>query len=52
LDLKTGQIQRTLTGHTNAVYKPSFSPDEKLLASSGRDLTRRRYCSLERYVIQ
>lgn len=39
VDMATGAVQRTLTGHTNAVYKPAFSPDEKLLASSSRDLT-------------
>jgi WD40 repeat protein len=41
VDLDTGVVQQTLTGHTNALYKPSFSPDEKLLASSSRDLTAR-----------
>src|ERR1041385_3769617 len=39
VDVATGEIKRTFTGHTNAIYKPIFSPDEKLLASSGRDLT-------------
>lgn len=41
LDAATGQLQRILTGHTNAVYKAVFSPDEKLLASSSRDRTAR-----------
>ena len=41
VDMATGAVQRTLTGHTNALYKPTFSPDEKLLASSSRDLTAR-----------
>jgi WD40 repeat protein len=40
-DVATGQMQRTLTGHTNAVYKAEFSPNEKLIASSSRDLTAR-----------
>jgi WD40 repeat protein len=39
VDLKTGEVKRTLTGHTNAVYIAHFSPDEKLLASSSRDNT-------------
>ena len=39
VDLNTGEIKRTLTGHTNAVYIANFSPDEKLLASSSRDRT-------------
>lgn len=38
-DAATGQVKRTLTGHTNAIYKAVFSPNEKLLASSSRDLT-------------
>src|SRR5256885_6181423 len=37
VDLSTGEIERTLTGHTNVVYVATFSPDEKLLASSSRD---------------
>jgi len=41
VNMVTGAVQRTLTGHTNALYKPTFSPDEKLLASSSRDLTAR-----------
>jgi WD40 repeat protein len=40
-DVATGQVKRTLSGHTNAVYKAIFSPDEKLLASSSRDATAR-----------
>jgi WD40 repeat protein len=40
-DLVSGQIQRTLTGHTNSLYKAQFSPDEKLIASSSRDFTAR-----------
>ncbi len=35
----TGNVQRTLSGHTNALYKAIFSPNEKLLASSSRDTT-------------
>src|SRR5436305_14726058 len=40
-DVASGQIQRTLTGHTNSIYKAEFSPNEKLLASSSRDSTAR-----------
>jgi len=40
-DLVSGQLQRTLTGHTNSTYKAEFSPDEKLIASSSRDQTAR-----------
>src|SRR5687768_16698190 len=40
-DVASGQVQRTLTGHTNSIYKADFSPNEKLLASSSRDLTAR-----------
>ena len=40
-DLPSGQMQRTLTGHTNAVYIAGFSPNEKLIASSSRDTTAR-----------
>ena len=39
VDMDTGAVQRTLTAHTNAMYRAIFSPDEKLLASSSRDLT-------------
>ena len=41
IDMATGVVQLTLTGHTNLVYRAIFSPDEKLLASSSRDLTAR-----------
>lgn len=40
-DLASGQIQRTLTGHTNAIYVAELSPNGKLVASSSRDLTAR-----------
>ena len=40
-DVASGQLQRTLTGHTNVVYKADLSPNEKLIASSSRDLTAR-----------
>src|SRR5216110_1278504 len=43
LDMATGEIQRTLTGHTNVVYRSIFNPDEKLLASSSRDRTARTW---------
>lgn len=38
-NIETGQIIRTLTGHTNVIYKAVFSPNEKLIASSSRDTT-------------
>ena len=41
VDMATGEIRRTITGHTNAIYMAIFSPDEKLMASSSRDLTAR-----------
>ena len=41
VDMNTGEVQRTLTGHTNGIYRAVFSPDEKLLASSSRDTTAR-----------
>jgi WD40 repeat protein len=41
VDMASGAVQKTLTGHTNMIYKAIFSPDEKLLASSGRDRTAR-----------
>src|SRR5258708_7907723 len=41
LDMATGEVQRTLTGHTNVVYRSIFSSDEKLIASSSRDRTAR-----------
>jgi len=40
-DVASGQMQRTLTGHTNSIYKAEFSPNEKLIASSSRDTTAR-----------
>jgi WD40 repeat protein len=41
IDAASGTVQRTLSGHTNAIYMTAFTPDEKLLASSSRDLTAR-----------
>ena len=41
LNTASGTVQRTFSGHTNAIYIAVFSPDEKLLASSSRDLTAR-----------
>ena len=40
-DVPSGQMQRTLTGHTNSIYNADFSPNEKLIASSSRDTTAR-----------
>ncbi|HXQ73997.1 MAG TPA: WD40 repeat domain-containing protein [Pyrinomonadaceae bacterium] len=40
-DLASGELQRTLTGHTNSTYMAEFSPNEKLIASSSRDTTAR-----------
>lgn len=40
-DFASGQLQRTLTGHTNSTYIAEFSPNEKLIASSSRDTTAR-----------
>lgn len=39
VDMASGEIKRTLSGHTNYVYMANFSPDAKLLASSSRDNT-------------
>jgi WD40 repeat protein len=41
VDMTSGHVLRTFTGHTNAVYRAIFNHDEKLLASSSRDLTAR-----------
>ncbi len=40
-DVASGQMRRTLNGHTNSVYKAEFSPNDKLIASSSRDTTAR-----------
>ncbi len=40
-DVASGEMQRTLTGHTNSTYRADFSPDERLIASSSRDATAR-----------
>ena len=39
--LVSGQMLRTLPGIQNSIYKAEFSPNEKLIASSSRDLTAR-----------
>jgi WD40 repeat protein len=36
-DVASGQLLRTLDGHTDVVYKGVFSHDEKILASCSRD---------------
>ena len=41
IDMTTGEVQRTLIGHTNMIYVTTFNPDEKLMASSSRDRTAR-----------
>jgi len=41
IDMASGSIKRTLSGHTNYVYMANFSADAKLLASSSRDNTAR-----------
>jgi WD40 repeat protein len=41
LDMTTGEVQRTLVGHTNMIYQTTLSPDEKLMGSSSRDRTAR-----------
>jgi WD40 repeat protein len=41
INIKTGEVQRTLLGHTNMVYKTTFTADEKLMGSSSRDRTAR-----------
>jgi WD40 repeat protein len=41
IDMASGEVKRTLSGHTNYVYMAIFSPDSKLLASSNRDNTAR-----------
>jgi len=41
IDAVTGTVQRTFTGHTNAIYTAFLSPDEKLLVSASRDLSAR-----------
>jgi len=41
VDMASGEIKRTLSGHTNYVYMANFNPDTKLLASSSRDNTAR-----------
>jgi WD40 repeat protein len=39
VDMKTGEVRRTLHAHPNMVYNAIFNRDETLLASSSRDHT-------------
>jgi WD40 repeat protein len=39
-DVATGEIQGTLTGHTDNVYAVAYSPDGKRIATAGRDTIR------------
>jgi WD40 repeat protein len=41
VDMATGEVQRTFSGHTNMVYRAVFDADEKLMGSSSRDTTAR-----------
>jgi WD40 repeat protein len=41
IDLESGEIKRSISGHSNYVNVATFSPDGKLLASSSRDNTAR-----------
>jgi COMPASS component SWD3 len=36
-DMASGQILRTLTGHTDGVFSVAFSPDGRTLASASFD---------------
>ncbi|MEM4413248.1 MAG: hypothetical protein QXD59_03120, partial [Candidatus Caldarchaeum sp.] len=38
-EVGSGQVVRTLSGHTNWVFSVAFSPDGRLLASGSRDNT-------------
>ena len=38
-DVNTGEIRKTLAGHTGAVYSAAFSPDGQTLASGSKDGT-------------
>src|SRR5438094_7247472 len=40
-DMGTGEVRRTINGHTNSIYLATLSPDERLMASSSRDRTAR-----------
>ena len=37
MDDKTGEVMKTLHGHSGPVYATSFSPDRTLLLSSSED---------------
>lgn len=38
-DLRTGELRRTLAGHSDSVVSVAFSPDNHLLASGSKDKT-------------
>jgi WD40 repeat protein len=45
IDIEIGDVVRTLSGHTNSLYKAIYSPDERLIVTSSRDHTARLWNS-------
>lgn len=45
VDVATGDVFKTLSGHTNSLYKAIYSPDEKMIVTSSRDHTARLWNS-------